>query len=265
MFRVLVIAITAIGYNWFTASPCPGEPISASPNTATEDLKTLHDPTILKSRMWLDSEWNKFKDDSSDLKQTLAAVWAWPLSGGQDWAVRLKVPFVMHFSGGAADDADKQGLGDIEVATGTAFRLSETWRAGGGVQLRIPSGTDQDLSDNTWRLQEIGAVAWDATPWLTFSPSFEHNHSIAEQSGTAPQHFVELYFPATILIASQWALTAEYEAKIDFANNDAWTHSGKLQLSKKLENLPFAFSLSIKKPFEGDKEFQVNFLSTYYF
>jgi hypothetical protein len=24
-----------------------------------------------------------------------------------------------------------------------------------------PSGTDEDLGDNTWRLQELGPVAWD--------------------------------------------------------------------------------------------------------
>jgi hypothetical protein len=265
MSRVLVIAITAIGCNWFAVSACMGEPINASPDTATEELKALHDPTILESRIWLDSEWNKFKDDSNDLQQTVAGVWAWPISGRQDWGVRLKVPFIMRFAGDASGHAEKQGLGDIELAMGTAFRLSKTWRAGGGLQFRTPSGTDEDLSDNTWRLQEFGAVAWDATPWLTFSPSFEHNHSVAEQSGTAPQHFLELFFPATFLMASQWALTAQYEIKIDFANNDARTHSGKLQLAKRLEELPLAFAFSIKKPFEGDKEFQVNFVSTYYF
>ena len=264
MSRVLVIAITAIGYSWFAASPCWGEPINASPDAATEELKALNDPTILESRIWLDSEWNKFKDNSSDLQQTVAGVWAWPISGHQDWGVRLKVPFIMHFAGDASGDAEKQGLGDIELAMGTALRLSKTWRAGGGLQLRTPSGTDEDLSDNTWRLQEFGAVAWDATPWLTFSPSFEHNHSVAEQSGTAPQHFLELFFPATFLFASQWALTMQYETKIDF-ENDAWIHSGKLQLAKRLEELPLAFVMSIKKPFEGDKEFQINFVSTYYF
>ncbi|HEY0724144.1 MAG TPA: hypothetical protein VGD41_09205, partial [Pyrinomonadaceae bacterium] len=64
---------------------------------------------------------------------------------------------------------------------------------------------------------------------------------------------------------SQWAVTASYEPKIDFEKNSAWTHSAKLQLAKRLEELPVGFFLSIKKPFNGDKQFQVNFVSTYYF
>lgn len=264
MHRELVVA-TAIACSWFLTSACTGEPIGAGgeEKTVTTELKALQDPTILIRRMWLESEWNKFKDDSSDLQQTLGGVWAWRISGKADWAVRLKVPFKMHFAGDAADDYDKRGVGDTELAAGTAFRLSDTWRAGGGMQLRMPSGTD--ISDNTWRLQEFGAIAWDATPWLTFSPSFEHNHSIAEQRGAAPEHFLELFFPAILLMPSQWALTVAYEPKIDFEKNGAWTHSAKLQLSKRLEELPLGFSLSIKKPFNGDKEFQVNFISTYYF
>lgn len=265
MSRVLVVAITAIVYSCFLTSACTGEPIGAGgkEETATNELKALQDPTILIRRIWLDLEWNKFKDDSSDLQQTLGGVWAWPISGRADWGVRLKVPFKMHFAGDAADDSDKRGVGDSELATGIALRLSDTWRAGGGMQLRMPSGTD--ISDNTWRLQEFGAIAWDATPWLTFSPSFEHNHSIAEQRGASPEHFLELFFPVILMMPSQWAVTAAYEPKVDFEKNSTWTHSVKLQLAKRLEELPLGFSLSIKKPLNGDKEFQVNFVSTYYF
>jgi hypothetical protein len=231
--------------------------------TATHELKALEDPTILIRRAWLDSEWNKFKNDSSDVQQTLGGVWAWRISGRQDWGVRLKLPFKMHLAGDAADDSDKRALGDIELAMGTAFRLSDTWRAGGGIQLRIPSGTR--ISDNTWRLQEFGAIAWDPTPWLTFSPSFEHNHSVAEQRGVAPEHYLELFLPAIFLMPRQWAVIASYEPKIDCENNSAWTHSAKLLLAKNLEELPLGFALSIKKPLNGNKEFQVNFVSTYYF
>lgn len=131
------------------------------------------------------------------------------------------------------------------------------------MQLRLPSGTR--ISDNDWRLQEFGGIAWDATSWLTFSSSFEHNHSVAEQRGGAPQHYLELYFPATLLMPSQWAVSASYEPKIDFENNRVWTHSAKLLVAKRLEELPLGFSLSIKKPFNGDKEFQINFVCTYYF
>jgi hypothetical protein len=266
LYRVLAGASTAIACSWFLTSACTGEPIGGGggeQKTLTHELKALQDPTILIRRIWLDLEWNKFKNNSNELQQMLGGVWAWGISGRQDWAVRLKAPFKMHFAGDAADDFDRGGLGDLELATGTAFRLSNTWRVGGGMQLRIPSGTH--ISNNTWRLQEFGAVAWDVTPWLTLSPSFEHNHSVAEQHGAAPEHFLELFFPATLLLPGQWATTAAYEPKIDFENDNSWTHSAKLQLAKRLEELPLGFFLSIKKPFNGDKELQVNFVSTYYF
>ncbi len=266
MYRVLFFAITAIAGSWFLTSTCAGQTTGAGGEmkTVAEELKAPQDPTILIRRIWLDSEWDKFKDGSSDLQHTFGGIWAWRMSDTQDWGVRIKVvPFKTHFAGDAADDSDKGAFGDTELATGTAFRLSDTWRAGGGIQLRIPSGTR--ISDNTWRLQEFGAVAWDATSWLTFSPSFEHNHSVAEEHGVAPEHYLELFFPATFLMQSQWAVTAAYEPKIDFENNSVWTHSVRLQLAKRLEELPLSFSLSIKTPFTGDKQFQVNFVSTYYF
>jgi hypothetical protein len=265
MFRVHIIATAAMAGSWFVTSACTGEPVgpSGEENTITQELKALQDPTILIRRIWLDSEWNKFKDDSGELQQTLGSVWAWPISSRADWGVRLKIPFKKYLAGKADDDADKSGIGDVELATGIAFRLTDTWRAGGGIQLHAPSGTP--ISDNTWRLQEFGAIAWDATSWLTFSPSFEHNHSVAEQRGAAPQHFLELFFPATLLLPSEWAVTVAYEPKIDFENNSASTHAAKLQIAKKLEELPLGFSLSLKKPFNGNKDIQLNIVLTYYF
>jgi hypothetical protein len=41
-------------------------------------------------------------------------------------------------------------------------------------------------------------------------------------------------------------VTARYEAKVDFNNDDYWTHSAKLSVAKNLERLPLSFSLSIK-------------------
>ncbi len=84
-------------------------------------------------------------------------------------------------------------------------------------------------------------------------------------SGVAPEHYLELFFPATLLMQTNWAVTAAYESKINFENNNALTHSVRLQLAKRLEELPLSFSLSIKKPLNGDKQFQINFVSTYYF
>jgi hypothetical protein len=81
---------------------------------------------------------------------------------GERWVIWAKA-----CAGDADEDSDKQGL-------------------------RMPS--ESDVSGKTSRLQEFAAVAWDAAPWLTFSPSFEHNHSVAEESGVAPEHFLELFF-----------------------------------------------------------------------
>jgi len=232
----------------------------------TNELKALQDPTILANRVWLDSEWKKFEDGSQTLDETLIGFRAWRISDGQDWAVRLNVPFNMSFAGDDPGGSDEQALGDIKLATGTAVRLTDTWRAGGGIELRTPSGTNDALSANTWRLKEIGAVAWDVNSWLTLSPSFEHSHSLAEQGNTAPEHFLELYFPATFLLPERWAITARYDTKIDFNNDNARTHEAKLQVSKSLESIPVGLSLSIKKPLDDDsnKDFQINFLSTVY-
>jgi hypothetical protein len=262
MYRVLVVAITAMTSILFLTSSCIGQ--TAEEKTVSEELKALQDPTILIPRIWLDSEWDKFKDGSSDLQHTFGGVWAWRMSEKEDWGIRLKVPYKMHFAADdAADGFDKQGIGDAELAMGTAFRISDTWRAGAGMQLHVPSGTS--ISTDTWRLQEFGAIAWDPTPWLTFSPSLEHNHSVAEERGTPQEHYLELFFPATLLMESQWAVTAAYEPKIDFKNNSVWTHSIRLQLAKRLEELPLGFSLAIKKFFNGDKRFQLNLVLTYYF
>jgi hypothetical protein len=269
-WQALIASVVAWAISVVSLMPTArcAEPASESDDEQKfkSNLKALVDPTILAPRIWLESEWNRFKDDSNTLEETLGGLWAWRLSVDQEWGVRLKVPFIMHFAGGNVRDSDEQALGDIKLATGTAFRLSDMWRAGGGIELRVPSGTDETLSDNTWRLQEFGGVAWDATPWLTLSPTFEHNHSFAEQSGAKPQHFLELFFPATFLLPNEWAVTLEYETKFDFENDNARAHSAKLQVSKHLDELPLAFALSIKKPLENDseKDFQINFVSTYY-
>lgn len=240
--------------------------INANEQTIIEELKAQEDQTILKRRIWSDTEWDKYKDGSHDIEETLGALWAWRVSDNQDWAVRLKVPFKFHIAGDAAVDSDEQGLGDIKLATGTAFRLGESWRAAVGVEMRFPSATENKLGNNVWRPQLFGTVAWDVTRKLTLSPSFEYNKSVAEEHGAAPQHFLEMFFPAIFVLPRHWSVTARYEAKVDFENNDHWIHSAKFVIGKQLERQPLGFSLSVKKPFDGgNKEFQVNFIATYYF
>ncbi|MBI1816975.1 MAG: hypothetical protein HYR72_18505 [Deltaproteobacteria bacterium] len=238
---------------------------NAGEQVLTEDLKALEDPTILLRRVWMETEWNKFRDGSNSLEETLGGAWAWRVSASQEWAVRLKLPYDWHLAGDSTGDSNEHGLGDIKVGTATAFRLNDAWRAGGGLELRMPTAED-DLGDDVWRLQGNASVAWDATRWLTFPPATEYNQSIAEEHGAAPQHYLEMFFPATVLLPRYWSVTPRYEAKVDFENHNYVTQSGKLSVAKQLEDPQLGFVLSIKEPFNtGNKEFQVNFSITYYF
>ena len=233
--------------------------------TISQEVKSVEDPTLLIRRSWLDTEWNRFRDGSTGIQETLGGLWSWRLSSTQDWAVRLKLPYDWHVAGDTAGDSDLNGLGDMNLAMGTAFRLGDSWRIGGGIDLRMPSG-ELDLSANVWRLQEIGALAWDAAKHLTLSPSFEHNASIAEESGASPEHYLEVFFPATVSLPQRWAATAKYEAKVDFKDDNTWTHSGKLAIAKKLARAPLSFSLAIERALDGgDKTVQFNFIATFFF
>lgn len=230
-----------------------------------DELKAIEDPTILKRRVWLDTEWNRFKDSSDDLEFTVGGLWAWPVTANQDWALRIKVPVKFHMAGDAAGDSDKEGLGDIKLAVGTAFRHSQSLRSAAGAEMRFPTASD-NLGSNAYRTLLFGTFAWDVTRSITFSPSVEYNKSIKEVRGSAPQEFMELFFPVTFLLPERWSVAPRYEYKVDFANNDQVTRSAKLTITKLLENQPLGLSVSFKKNIdETNKEFQINFVTTYYF
>lgn len=233
---------------------------------ARDEIKSVEDPSILKRRIWVDTEWNKFKDGRSELEETLGWRWAWPVSKCQDWDVRLEVPLRQHIAGNEPGDSDKQGLGDIEIASGTAFRFNERWRAGGGLELRTPSGSLDVLSDNTWRIQEYASLAWDATPWLNISPSVEYNQSFIEEDGVSRRNFLEAYLPVTFLLPRHWSFSARYEARVDFELDHDVTHSAKFTLNKLFEKVPLNVGVSFEKPFNSEaRDFQVNLMFTYYF
>jgi hypothetical protein len=233
--------------------------------TIAQELKSAEDPTLLNRRAWLETEWNTFSDGSSDVEQLLGGLWSWRVSSIQEWAVRLKLPYEWHLAGHSDDDSDQNGRGDVNVRAGTVFRLGDSWRIGGGLDLRMPSGSEA-FSANVWRLQEVGAVGWEATHYLTLSPSFEHNESVAEESGTPPEHFLEVFLPAIVGLPQRWAATVRFETKLDFENDNTWTHSAKLAIAKELEQIPASFSLSIKKTFDGgDQPIQVTLIAAWFF
>jgi hypothetical protein len=261
--RFLLVALLSL------AAPVllPGEQASGDSATAEEQLKAaLRDQTIIQSSAWLDTEWDQFNGGAKELTWTLGVLWGWHVRDQQDWALRFKLPFVYQKSGEASGLADIGGLGNIEVATGTAFRLSNTWRTGGGMELHADTASNPALGDNVWRLHSSWTIAHDVTNWLTLGPTAEYSHSIAEDHGAEPQRYLELSLPATIILPYNWSIGMRYKTKIDFDNGDRWTHTADLGVAKRLASIPVVFSATLEKTFDGgNKEFQLNFTTTYYF
>jgi len=260
--RFLLVTLVLLG-----ATRLPATEPSPSPAAAAADqLKALNDQTIIQSSVWLDTEWDQFKHSAEEATWTLAGLWGWRVGDRQDGAVRLKVPFVYDRSDEASGHTDVGGLGDIEVATGTAFRLSNTWRTGGGIELHTDSASNPALGDSVWRLHSSWSIAHDVTNWLTLTPTAEYSHSIAEENNVSPQRYLELSLPVTFILPYDWSIGTRYKAKVDFENGDYWTHTLDVGVAKRLPNVPLVLSATLEKSFDGgDKKFQVSFTMTYYF
>lgn len=228
------------------------------------ELKEINDPTILKSRVWLDTEWNQFKHGIGFGKVTVAGLWGHAISDTADVALRLKVPFAWSESGDVIGTNDHAGLGDIEVAAGGALHLTKQWRVGGGLELHADSATDPSLGDQVWRLKPFLVTAYDATKWLTLGFSAEYNQSVAERTEVHPQRYLEMFLPVTFILPDLWSVTAQYKGKVDF--EEGYTQSAKLGVAKQFENVPFNVSASIEKELDGGtKQFQVNLVTTWFF
>jgi hypothetical protein len=237
-----------------------------SATAAADQLKALNDRTIIGSRVWLDTEWDQFKQGAEEARWTLGGLWGWRGSDRQDWAVRLKVPFVYDRSDETSGHADIGGVGDIEVGTGTAFRLSNKWRTGGGIELHADTASNPALGDSMWRLHSSWAVAHDVTNWLTLIPTAEYSHSIAEEHNAPPQRYLELSLPATFILPHDWSIATRYKAKVDFEYGDHWTYTVDVGVAKRLSNVPVVLSATLEKALDGgNKKFQANFTMTYYF
>lgn len=234
---------------------------NAKEQNLVQDIKAREDPTILNDRAWIEAEWKDDRHDENSLEIILGGRKAWRISDRQDWAVQLELPYKRISAGEADGNFVSQGIADIRVTVGTAIRLSETWRVGGALELLMPTG-DVDVSDNIWRLQERVTVAWDATPWLTFSPQVKYFHTIAKDHGAESEHYLELFFPVTVLLPDNWSVAPRYESKVDFVD-DYVTNSGKLSVGKQLEHPALSLELSLKVPFNSQSsEYQLNFAVT---
>ncbi|OAI40883.1 hypothetical protein AYO41_01790 [Verrucomicrobia bacterium SCGC AG-212-E04] len=233
---------------------------------AVQQLKQLNDQTIIVSHVWLDTEWDQLKHGAEKVTWTLGAVWGWRVSDQQEAGIRLKVPFIYDRSGASTGREVIGGIGDVEVGAGTAFRLSKKWRTGGGIELHTDTASKPALGDSVWRLHASWTVAYDVTKWLTLAPTVDYSHSIAEKNGVAPQSYLELSLPATLILPHDWSIGTNYKAKIDFENGNRWFQTVDVGVAKRLPNVPVVLSTNLEKPLNGGaKKFQVNFTMTYYF
>ena len=242
------------------------EPSPETTATAAEQLKQLNDQTIIQSRILLDTEWDQFKHGAEKARWTLGGLWGWRVSDRQDWAVRLKVPFAYDRSHEASGHADIGGLGDIEVAAGTAFRLGDRWRTGGGIELHTDTASNPALGDSVWRLHSGWSIARDVTDWFTLAPTAEYSHSITEEHNVAPQRYLELSLPAIFILPYDWSIDAKYKANINFENGERWTHTVNAGVAKRLSNVPVVLSATLEKQLDGgNKKLQANFTIVYFF
>jgi hypothetical protein len=233
---------------------------------ADEQLKQLNDRTIIGSYVSLDTEWDEFKHGTKKATWTATGLWGWPVSDRQDWALRFKLPVVYERRDEESGHDGIGGLGDIEVGAGTAFRLNDGWRTGGGIELHADTASNPALRESVWRLHSLWAVAHDVTKWLTLAPTVEYSQSVAEEHNVASQRYLELSLPSTFILPYNWSVGTKYKAKIDFENGDHWTHTVDVGIAKRISNIPLVLSATLEKSLNGGaKKFQINFTITYYF
>ena len=88
--RFLLVTLVLLGARVLPAA----EPSPPPATAAADQLKALNDPTITQSSAWLDTEWDQYRHGAEEATWTLGGLWGWRVNDRQDWAVRLKVPFV---------------------------------------------------------------------------------------------------------------------------------------------------------------------------
>ena len=244
-----------------------GVAAESGPNPTTADeLKQLNDPTLLATHVSLESEWDQFKNGAERANWTFTGLWGWRVSDSQDWAIRFKLPFVYDRTTPGLDHLDTGGVGDVELGTGTAFRLSHKWRMAGGIELHADTASDPSFAESVWRLKWGWGIAHDFSHWLSLSPNVEYNRSIAEEDDVRPQSYLDMSVPATFILPQHWSVSAKYRTLLDFNNGDRWAHSLTAGIAKRLSKIPVVLSATFQKPLSsGAKRFQVGVTVVYYF
>ena len=255
-----LVALVLLAYG----SSLAVEPVTVP--TAAEQLKQLNDQTIISDRLSLGSDWSQFKYGAEKATWTIAGLWGWRISDCQDWGVRFRLPFAYRRSDEASGHAEAGGFSDAELGAGTAFRLNDTWRTGGGIELHGDTASDRALAESVWRLKVGWGISHDLTHWLTLSPDINYNHSIVEKHDVRPQTYLELALPVTLILPDHWSVNGRYRATVDFENGDRWSQTISAGVAKRLSKIPVVLSASLEKPLAGSgKKFQVGIAVVYYF
>jgi hypothetical protein len=235
-------------------------------STSADQLKQLNDQTIIGNRVSLGFDWGEYKHGAEKATWTLAGLWGWRVSDAEDWGVRFRLPFAYQRNDEASGHAEVGGVGDFEIGTGPAFRLSDTWRTAGGIELHGDTASDRALAENVWRLKSGWGVSHDVTKWLTLTFNADYNHSIVENEDVRPNKYLELSLPSTLILPGKWSIGTRYKATIDFQNGDRWSHTVSAGVAKRLSKVPVVISASLEKPLSsGAKKFQVSLSIVYYF
>ena len=255
-----LVALVLLAYG----SSLAVEPVTVP--TAAEQLKQLNDQTIISDRLSLGSDWSQFKHGAEKATWTIAGLWGWRISDCQDWGVRFRLPFAYRRSDEASGHAEVGGFVDAELGAGTAFRLNNTWRTAGGIELHADTASDPAIAENVWRLKVGWGISHDLTHWLTLSPDINYNHSIVEKHDVRPQTYLELALPVTLILPDHWSVNGRYRATVDFENGDRWSQTISAGVAKRLSKVPVVLSASLEKPLAGSgKKFQVGIAVVYYF
>lgn len=270
VLRALLVVCCGWLASLHAAEPSPAAEIQQTTDSTpgeierNANLKDLEDPTILRRRWWLQNEFDNLDAGEYNNKLTFGYIAAGKMTDNEDWGFRLEVPVVLH-NAESSKRSDAFGLGDIDVAAGTIFRLSDTVRTGGAMEMRMNSATHSRLGDDRWRLSPFWGVSWDISKHVRTELLFQFDFSFAEEPGVKLQRTLEVHFPTTFVLPDDWSITVEYKPQVDYAKHEAFENIIRAAISKHLKDRPLAISLSFEQPLNSQpNQFKALLTATYF-